>query len=446
LQPPKEGREPITIMPGSTDKPSEYDLREEFLDRLPCAPGGWPPLAHDGSDYYWYTEGAWGQCSDLHVRREISLFLENLGLQGVQINPSSSLEKNLLDGLKSRVYKQPEEWDADPDLLVFEDCAYRVSTGEKLPHSSEYYVTARLPYPYPDGQRSELWERTVTERLGKEEAAFFQEFAGYSLTPSTEHQLMLWLVGAPGGGKSTLIDGVRAMLGPKCGTLGLGKLQGPGAQFALGNLLGKTLMTCNENPGGYIKTTETLNSIVSGDTVQVERKYKDSIDYRPKAKLLWAMNKLPKLQDPNNGLFRRTKILEVQSLIEGRCDPGMADRIRGEAPGIFTWALEGLKRLNKRGHFDPPNSVQDASRRFRQENDLPANFLEERCERGTGPEYELYATLLHDAYNDWADKNGHPKRSAKALADEWRRLGLSERRASGGRLWCGVRLRTSTPM
>jgi len=189
-----------------------------------------------------------------------------------QVTPSATLEANVTRAIKTKVYVPEEKWDADPDLLVFLDCALRVSTGEVSKHHPKHYVTNAFPYDYPDGERSELWEGVVCQLLREREAAFFQEYCGYCLTTSVRHQIMLWLVGMPGGGKSTLILGAREMLGPRCGTLGLTHLQGSGARFALSNLPGKTLMTCTENPSGYLKTTEILNSLVTGDPIRVERK------------------------------------------------------------------------------------------------------------------------------------------------------------------------------
>jgi len=156
------------------------------------------------------------------------------------------------------------------------------------------------------------------------------------------------------------------------------------------------------------------------------------------------MNGLPGLQDPTNGLFRRAKILEMGAIPEGERDPNVIERIPSEVPGILTWALEGLQRLNKRGHFDFPPSVKDASARFLKDNDLAAQFIEDRCERGEGAEYQLYATPLTNAYNEWALANGHAKRSSKSLAQDWRRLGLDNgKRDSHGQLWRGIRLKAT---
>ena len=52
-------------------------------------------------------------------------------------------------------------------------------------------------------------------------ASFLQEFAGYCLTTDTAHEIAVWLHGPPGSGESTFIEGLKGMLGPRAGLLGL---------------------------------------------------------------------------------------------------------------------------------------------------------------------------------------------------------------------------------
>jgi phage/plasmid-associated DNA primase len=94
--------------------------------------------------------------------------------------------------------------------------------------------------------------------------------------------------------------------------------------------------------------------------------------------------------------------------------------------------------------------MKDATKRFKRENDLQAQFLEECCERPQDElfeckEYKELSSELTDAFNKWA--RGHKDWSQKALATEWRRSGLIEagtqgypKRESKGVYWYGVKL------
>jgi len=125
--------------------------------------------------------------------------------------------------------------------------------------------------------------------------AFFQEFAGYSLITDTSHEIAVWLWGPRGSGKSTGLTGLQTVLGPRSGILGLADIERN--RFALANLPGKTLVLATEQPASYIRSTDVLNAIISGEPIQVERKYKDAYEITPRAKVAWAMNDLPHVSE-----------------------------------------------------------------------------------------------------------------------------------------------------
>jgi putative DNA primase/helicase len=138
-------------------------------------------------------------------------------------------------------------------------------------------------------------------------AEFMQEFAGYCLTTDTGHEIAVWLYGLPGSGKSTFLIGMQVMLGERAGVLGLADIER--SRFALADLVGKTLIVATEQPETSIIASHILNAIVSGEPVSVERKFRDAVIIQQRAKAVWAMNVLPRVPDPNNGLFRRVKVV-----------------------------------------------------------------------------------------------------------------------------------------
>jgi putative DNA primase/helicase len=113
--------------------------------------------------------------------------------------------------------------------------------------------------------------------------ALLGEFAGYCLTVDTSHELAVWLYGPPGGGKSTFIEGFKAMLGKYAGLLGLADIQR--SRFALADLPGKTLVVAAEQPSDYISSSHILNAIISGEEILVERKFRDAFTVTPRAKI-----------------------------------------------------------------------------------------------------------------------------------------------------------------
>ena len=418
---------------------TEFDLATRYVEVF-------GRIAHSAGRFRKYGNGVWDAVDDLEIEREVGQIVNGAYHSGSGVKPTLTLTRNVTGLLKSINYEKPDVWDLDPDLLVFGNVALDTRTGETLEHSPDHKATIRLPYDYDPTATAPTWGSVLARLLAEDEARFFQEFAGYSLTSSTAHQMALWLVGPPAGGKSTLIAGLETMLGGMAGALNLAQIN---SNFGLASIPGKTLLTCTEVPRQHMRATDVLNALITGDTVTVNEKYVKAHPHRNTAKLVWAMNSMPGLYDGSNGLFRRIKVLPIPKAIpEGERDPMVIERVRLEGPGIANWALEGLDRLNARGRFEYPQSVKDATGEYAIENDLQAQFLEERCERAPSeqlfytPEYTVYAANLAKAFNEWAHAHGHTgKWAAPTLAGDWQRLGLKRgKRTRRGWPYHGVKL------
>ena len=312
-----------------------------------------------------------------------------------------------------------------------------VPSGELGPHDPAHHATSGVPYDYDPEATARTWGRFLGDFVDAETAHFLQEFAGYALTTDVSHEVALWLFGAPGGGRSTFIAGLEAMLGERAGTLGLGEVER--SRFALADVPGKTLLTATEQPAGYMRASYILNALISGDKLKVEEKYKSAYDVYPKAKVLWAMNELPRVPSANDGLFRRVKVVEIEPIPEGERDPEIKEKIKEEGAGILNWALDGLARLRERGGFEVPSAVKGATVRWRETNDVPAMFVAEECK--INQEKSERSKALYGRYRFWCEENGHRPKSSTQIAEDWRRLGFERKRDKQGVLWRGVELR-----
>jgi putative DNA primase/helicase len=324
-------------------------------------------------------------------------------------------------------------------LIVLGNGTLEAFNGRKFrEHRPEDYASTALPFDYNPEADAEIYEAVLLQQLGEETAALLQEFAGYCLTRETDLETALWLQGEPGGGKSTIIEGFTTMLGARHGILGLAAIER--SRFALASIPGKTLLTSTEQPAAFIRSTHIMDAIISGEEIDVEGKFKDAYKIKPVAKLLWAMNELPRVPSAVDGLFRRVKVVSVPPIPEAERDPQIKADIREEGAGILNWALDGLDRLIERGHFEFPDSVKDATQEFKDHSDVPSLFVAERIELVEGQ--EIKSGELYRHYKHWCLDNGHNPKSSTAVAKDWERLlpGFRVDRIKT-KYWTGVKLR-----
>jgi putative DNA primase/helicase len=411
---------------GKPSPPTHDELRDRWIE-------GNPHHAHGLGEWRHYEAGIWPAVSETSVKGEISSIIEAAKPEGIK--PTASILASVTELTRIKVFVPDDRWDADPDIIVCKNGALYISSGELAKHQPRHYATSAVPYEYNPDARPVIWDYFLGNTVPAA-ANFLQEFAGYALTTEMTHELAVWLFGPPGSGKSTFIAGLQAMLGHRAGILGLADLER--SRFTLADLPGKTLVVASEQPSSYLASTNTLNAIISGEPIQVERKYHDPFTVIPHAKVCWAMNELPRVADANSGLFRRVKVVTFPALAENERDTKIKRAIETEGAGILNWALEGLRRLKERGQFEIPAGVEDATKQFRENNDVPALFIDDRCVRGT--DSEVPAAKLYREYKYWCEENGHRPQSSTRVAADWQRLGFGRKRTMSGTVYQGLRV------
>lgn len=417
-------------LPSYLQNPDFKPTHDELADRWRASS---PLTAYGLGDWRRYDKGTWPTIKEIIIKKEIKQHVVKAKYEGIA--PTSSLVNSTMELAKIDIYQKDNIWDANPDYLVCKNGALYIPDVELKPHSSLMYATSGVDYNYNPFAESPNWE-IFLKSIDPNIIYFLQEFAGYSLTIDTSYEIAVWLHGSPGGGKSTFLGGLQAMLGDRAGLLGLGDIER--SQFALGSLPGKTLVVATEQPNSYIKSSHIINALISGEPITVERKFKDPYDIYPRAKLCWAMNELPRVSDPNSGLFRRVKVIEFPSIPKENRNPNIKKGITNEGAGILNWAIEGLFRLKERGKFEVPYEIEKSTNQFQFYNDVPAVFVEECCVENldsNNEPYKIKASDLYSAYKFWCIDSGLKPQGKIKIASDWKRLGYEQAKINGTAYW-----------
>jgi len=419
----------IKTKPSKSDGGLGHDeLRDRWMER-------YPHHVRSGDDWWAYRAGFWEREDDGVIESQVIDVLEGSRDEGVKV--TGHLMGSVLKLARATTYTKRDIWDANPGILVCQNGTLEIEKRILRDHSPEDYATGALTYDYEPTATADVF-LAVLNQVVPDAVLFLQEFAGYCLTTDTSLETALWLKGPQGSGKSTVIEGFQAMLGPRAGTLGLAEIEN--SSFALEGIPGKTLLTSTEQPASFLKSTHVIDALISGEPLNIDRKYKAAERYRPIAKIMWAMNEAPRIASAQGGIFRRVHILPFPAL-KGERDPQIKELIKTEGAGILNWALEGLTRLSERGGFEFPEKMRSATAEWEFSNDLPAQFVDEEC--FVGPEHETASGYLYERYRDWAKNAGHTPLSKSRMKEEWQRLGFVYKPTNTNRMWQGVRLKST---
>jgi len=417
---------PATTKPAS---PTDDELSARWIDRHTDTSFGL-------EEWRRYTAGFWPVVAADTVGREVLEVCIEAKAEGVK--PTKARIGSVMELARLSVGVEEHQWNASNNALALRNGTLDLNTLTLREHRPDDYMTRALGYDYDPEATAAHFDYALYSTIPAA-ADFLQEFAGYCLTTDTHLETAVWFYGPPGSGKSTVLQGITAMLGDLAGFLSLAQIER--SQFALADLPGKRLVMSTEQPAMYIKSTWILNSIISGEPVTIEQKNQRAYTITSQAKIAFAMNDLPRINDANNGIFRRVKVIKFPALRPEDRNEELKNLISQETPGILNWALAGLRRLRARGRFEIPECIQTATENFQRDNDKAALFVSEMCQ--IEDDRRVQSALLYEAYSLWCTKNGLKAESSTTLAAEWERLGFERKRISGKTWWQGVGLEST---
>jgi putative DNA primase/helicase len=260
------------------------------------------------------------------------------------------------------------------------------------------------------------------------------EWGGYCLTRETRIEKCLLLKGEGANGKSTFLEGILSVLRSWASTLELSQMFD---KFKLAQLQGKLVNIATDIDTHHV-IDPMFKKLVSGEEVEVEKKFKNPFRFRPFCKFLFSANDFLPTRDKSHGFFRRFDVIEFKKqFLEQERDENVKEIIKSgvEAQGIFCWMYWGLKHLLLNRWKMTPSPEFEATK---QEFEMAANplrqFLEECCtvenrfnERGE-PVYWVATEVFRQRYVAWCSEKGYEVLAENKLGREMKRLGFEHQR------------------
>lgn len=326
----------------------------------------------------------------------------------------------------------------DLNLLCLLNGTLDLRTGELIEHRPEHNLKCQINCIWDPSEQCYRWDQFLDEIVDggpdcNEKLQLLQEWFGYCLIPDNSQHKFLWLVGAGGNGKSVLLDILRQLVGPSnVSDAHIERLGDKGVRAELEN----KLVNISAEMGAEATIADGyLKSIVAGDFIEAERKFKDSFSFRPTVRLVGSTNHLPRLLDLSDGFFRRAMILQFnRQFLDGERDPHLTEKLVAELPGILAWAVEGLKNLRKRGYFVIPSSSIEALNQYRLDSDPERMYFDEcLVEDPTGE--GMTPNSLYADYVEWCRRSGHRAKSKINFGKRLSEFGIVNRRGHSSNYW-----------
>jgi P4 family phage/plasmid primase-like protien len=285
---------------------------------------------------------------------------------------ASSKWRNAVCGLlkaEKRLMLAMKDFDANPDVVglpsgtfAWDKAANRMLFSKGAAAQRVTMATAVQPLPltlgYPYGHKiragERLWKRFLDDFTSGDKTleAWWQAFCGYCLTGSTKEQIVVFVYGPGGNGKSLFLNTITEVMGdyacPGRHELVLAKKHGSPHMNILAVLRGKRLVTCQDLPHGAAWDTGLIKLISGGGGVPANRMHEDTAVFTPQFKLVMAGNDKPKMDVVDDAVRRRFRL--VPAIFKPEIiDKGLEEKLREVHPEVLRWMMDGLETWKATG-------------------------------------------------------------------------------------------------
>ena len=262
----------------------------------------------------------------------------------------------------------PEQFDADGFKLNVQNGYIDLNDGTLHEHDKSLLMTKISAAEFTDKIECPRWLQFLNEIFDNDQELirYVQKAIGYSLTASTQEQVMFILYGKGRNGKSVFLEIVAKILGDyamgiQANSLMARKNSSNGHNEDVARLKGARVVITSE-PNENERFDEGLIKQLTGDT-RVTASFKGGrvFDYQPTYKIWLATNHKLIVRGTDDGIWRRLPLIPFTVQIpKEKVDKNLIQKLERELPAILNWAVEGCLLWQKEG-LEPPESVQKAN-------------------------------------------------------------------------------------
>lgn len=300
----------------------------------------------------------------------------------------------------------PEMEPAASNYISFANGILDLETMEMLPHNRSFIIPNRINYNYHTDVYHELTDRTLNKICCNDKSirSLLEEVVGYTLFRRNELGKFFILTGTGANGKSTFLNMLKKMLGKENVTsLSIQELS---ERFKPALLVGKLANIGDDISNKYLEDNSILKKLVTGETINVEKKGQDPFDFNNYAKLLFACNEIPRMNDTSNALSRRIVPVEFNAVFspnDADYDPYIGDKLvaREAIEYLIKIGIEGLQRVLENYKFTDAG-CKTALTEYELSNNPIKQFVEECAKIEGESTKDVYLS-----YQVWCVESGY---------------------------------------
>lgn len=319
------------------------------------------------------------------------------------------------------------------DLVAVNNGIYDYRTKQLEPFSPDYVFTSKSPHNFVEGAPNPIihndedgtdwdvvsWMNSLSDN--PEVVKLLWQVLGAVVRPNVRWDKSAWLYSTKGNnGKGTFCALARNLCGEAaCESI---SLKAFGQRFMLEPLTRVSAIITDENDTGtYLDDASALKSIITGDALFIDRKFKNGITLRFKGFMIQCVNELPRFRDKTESMYRRLLVIPFEKCFKGQERKYIkSDYLHRKE--VLEYVLYHVLAETDYYELDEPAACKSMLAEFMEYNDATRQFLSDVLPKATWS--LLPWQFVYDVYHGWSKRfnpSGRPL-SKNALIKEIKAL------------------------
>ena len=309
---------------------------------------------------------------------------------------NSSIQRESMDGAYNKPY------------ILCKNGVLELPSMRLRPFSPDYEFTSGINARYDENAKGDNFKEFINyaTKGKKDHKHLTQEALGYGLSYYTFIRLCFIFKGIKGSGKSTTLDVLRGLVGQEA-TCEVSLDQMEREYYAAAILAAKLNIVPDHNTN-VIKDVSKFKSFVSeSDVVSGRNPCEKPFSKRCRTKMFIGQNEFFRFsgvgKNDLEAFFDRILYIPFDRAIEKRID-GFWERLIPEYDFIFTWAMQGLKRLLENDFQFTKCEASEEMKRMAMAQCNPEKIFFEQCLKTAEGKYES-SLAITEAFRCFCNKN-----------------------------------------
>lgn len=302
----------------------------------------------------------------------------------------------------------------DPSLFIVNNGVYNQATDTLEPFSPDYVYLVKIPIDYKDKPNNPVlidandkskWDidSWINELADDEDTAtLIWQVIADSLQPSRSRGKSIWFYSESGNnGKGTLGQLIKNLVGPNnYSSLSVTDFK---EQFMKESLMGVAVNIADENDvDAYIDSVRDFKASITGDDINIDRKYEKAVRLQFKGTNIQMLNGLPKIKDKSDSFYRRLIIVPFLKSFTNNGEKRYIKQVYIEKKEVLEYALWRALHIKFDEYITPDKSAELLTE-YKEINNPVIQFWNELVDEFA---WDLLPTqFLYDLFVQWSKRN-----------------------------------------